>query len=86
MAKKYKWVAESNDKVYYETSREFDSRVDAYNDMRDAVLQKMEWNTDYEEDFENDNEYLEYKVIFSRNEIIHKSYSGKYTYRIIEIN
>ena len=46
--KKYFWTAESNDKSFSDKSKElFDNKEDAYNDMRNAALEKMKWNTEW---------------------------------------
>ena len=82
--KKYKWFAESNDGAFQDESRqEFTSKEECYNDMRSAALEKMKWNTEFYDVEENDT--LGYKVHFSKNKIIHESYSGVYTYEIKEI-
>lgn len=82
--KKYKWVAESNDRSFEDESRrDFTSKEDCYNDMRNAALEKMKWNTEFTDCYEN--ETLGYKVHFSKNKIIHESYSGVYTYEIKEV-
>lgn len=84
--KKYSWCGKSDDCSYeYKCPLEFDTKKDAYNHMRDAALEKMKWNTEYEEDFDNSNMFLNYHVIFSREKIIHESYSGVYTYIIKEV-
>lgn len=81
---KYSWEAFSNDggfedkgKVWFNTKRE------AYDDMRANALEKMKWNTEWE-DFGGDCNSIGYEVSFSQNRIIHKSYAGKYTYEIVE--
>ena len=82
--KKYKWVVESNDGSFKDESRqEFTSKEECYNDMRNAALEKMKWNTEYAQDF-NDCESIEYRVTFYQERIIHVSYSGVYTYEIKE--
>ena len=55
--------------------------------MRNAALEKMKWNTEYDADFADiiDDGYIGYEVKFSRNKIIHESYSGVYTYEIKEV-
>lgn len=86
--KKYKWVAESNDGAFEDEScKWFTSKRECYNDMRNAALEKMKWNTEYDADFADiiDDGYIGYEVKFSRNKIIHESYSGVYTYEIKEI-
>lgn len=82
---KYKWFAESNDGAFEDESRKsFDTKQECYNDMRNAALEKMKWNTEFDEDFGdlNDGDYIGYKVKFSKDKIIHESYSGIYTYEI----
>lgn len=86
--KKYKWVAASNDGAFEDEScKEFTSKRECYNDMRNAALEKMKWNTEYDADFADiiDDGYIGYEVKFSRNKIIHESYSGVYTYEIKEV-
>lgn len=83
--KKYKWFANSNDGSFEDESEEsFTSKEECYNDMRNSALEKMKWNTEWED--VDDDGTLGYKVHFSKNKIIHESYSGMYTYEIIEIN
>ena len=91
----YKWFASSKDCIYENESNEiFDTKEECYNDMRDAVLEKMKWNTEFAEDFESSKNKLEseplstnyddvtigYEVKFSPTKITHESYSGIYTY------
>ena len=79
----YEWVCKSDDGVYEEESgRGFETRREAYNDMRNAALEKMKWNTEYDEDFEDEEDEVGYHVVFSKGKIIHESYSGIYTYVI----
>lgn len=80
---KCKWVAYSNDGAYEDFSRDFDNKKDCYNHMRNAALEKMKWNTEYDEDFPYEDDAVGYKVRFTQNMIIHTSYSGVYVYRII---
>lgn len=85
--KMYKWVAESNDGSFQDESRcAFETKKECYEDMRNAVLEKMKWNTEFDEDFNDvgESEYIGYKVNFTQDCIAHESYSGIYTYRIIE--
>ena len=84
---KYKWIAECSDGAYNDESALFDSEKECYNDMRNAVLEKMKWNTEYDDDFTDipDDGYIGYEVHFSKCEITHKSYSGLYTYKIVEV-
>lgn len=82
---KYKWIAKSNDGAFEdESKKDFTSKEECYNDMRDSALEKMKWNTEWED--VDDDDTLGYKVHFSRNKIIHESYSGLYTYEIVEID
>lgn len=82
---KYKWFAESNDGAFEDESRKsFATKKECYNDMRNAALEKMKWNTEFDEDFDDmeDGNYIGYNVRFSKDKIIHESYSGIYTYEI----
>lgn len=84
--KKYKWIAECSDGAYNDESALFDTEKECYENMRKAVLEKMKWNTEYS-DYDDipDDDYIGYEVHFGRNKITHKSYSGLYTYKIVEV-
>ena len=83
----FKWVADSDDGCFHDESKKsFETEAEAYKDMRNAALEKIKWNTEYDEDYLGD-EYdgnIEYKINFSRNKIIHESYSGIYTYQLVK--
>lgn len=82
----YQWFAVSNDGAYEDCSdKPFETKEECYNDMRNAVLEKMKWNTEFAHDFA-DTEHVYYHVSFSQNKITHESYSGIYTYKIREIH
>ena len=81
---KYKWVANCDDTAFEDESEKlFDTKKECYYDMRENALKKMTWNTDWYDVGEDD--YINYKVRFSRDCITHESYSGLYTYKIIEV-
>lgn len=83
--KRYTWVATSDDGAFEDESRIlFGTKEACYNDMRNAALEKMKWNTNIMEDFQDGTKNIGYEVYFSPDEIIHISYSGKYTYKIVE--
>lgn len=80
----YYWIAKSDDGAFEdESTRDFETKKEAYEDMRTAALEKMKWNTEYNEDF-FELEVINYEVKFSQSKIIHNSYSGEYTYEIKE--
>ena len=79
---KYSWRASSNDGCYETQGMLFSTKQEAYNDMRHYALEKMKWNTEWEDVEEDDT--IGYEVHFSRNKIVHESYSGVYTYEIVE--
>ena len=84
--KKYIWKANCSDGGFEdESSKKFDTMEECYNDMRRSALDKMTWNTEWC-DFDvmgcDDDKYIGYEVRFNRDKIIHKSYSGVYTYWI----
>lgn len=85
--KKYKWIATSDDGSFEDESRqEFTSKEECYNDMRNAALEKMKWNTELCDFYDiPDGGYIGYEVHFGINKIVHKSYSGVYTYEIKEV-
>ena len=79
---KYTWKAASDDGAFEDKGRRwFNTKKEAYEDMREYALEKMQWNTEWEDVDESDT--LGYKAHFSRNKIVLKSYSGIYTYEII---
>lgn len=81
---KCKWVGYSYDGSYHEVSKNsFDNVEDCYNDMRDAVLSKMKWNTNVGEELNDVDDVVEYKVIFTKEMIAHSSYSSCYVYKIV---
>lgn len=87
----YYWIANSDDGAYEMDSirdlgKQFETKREAYDDMRDAALEKMKWNTEFDEDYADETEIIEYNVHFefSQNKITHESYSGLYTYEIKE--
>lgn len=83
---KYSWKASSDDGSYeVEPQKWFDTKKDAYNDMRKYALEKMKWNTDWEDFFDMaEEDWIGYDVKFHQDYIIHTSYSGTYTYEIVE--
>lgn len=85
--KRWGWVCTNDDDSYHAKSeKSFASKSEAYNDMRNAALEKMKWNTDYDEDLIGDNcDEIGYRVRFCPEMIEHESYSGTYTYKIIQI-
>lgn len=84
---KCKWVAYSNDGAYEDFSRGvFEDKKSCYNDMRNAVLNKMKWNTEFDEDFTEADDAVGYKVRFAQDMIIHASFSGIYVYKIVGEN
>lgn len=89
IAKKYIWVAECSDGAFYdESDRCFETKKECYDDMRNHALEKMKWNTEYDDDFADisEDDYIGYDVQFRQDKITHRSYSGLYTYKIIELN
>lgn len=88
---KYYWRASSDDGAFEDESiNGFNTEKEAYEDMRNAALEKMKWNTEYDEDFDTDGfdgtVPIEYEVMFYKRKIVHESYSGIYTYEILENN
>ena len=81
---KYKWAGYSHDTAYQVSSEKlFDSEEECYNDMRNAALEKMKWNTEYSEDYNDTDDAVTYKVYFNTWMIAHSSYSGVYVYLIL---
>lgn len=84
MAERFKWVAFSHDSAYEVNSKHcFATKDECYNDMRNAVLEKMKWNTEYDEDFSDGTDAISYKVWFEQGMIVHQSFSGTYVYLIV---
>lgn len=84
---KYMWKAKSDDGSFEDDSKiKFDTKKEAYNNMRHHALAKMKWNTEWEDFYDLcEEDFIAYDVQFSRNKIVHKSYSGEYIYEIVEI-
>ena len=100
METRYYWECESDDGYYEVSEKKYKTRRECYNAMRKRALEKMEWNTNYNEDFDMsekeldalpiDNEFdgensISYDVRFYPNKIVHTSYSGTYTYKMKEV-
>lgn len=89
---RYRWKAVCDDGSWEDQSNQtFATQRDCYEDMRAAVLSKMTWNTGYEDLTDPltmndmpDTTCIEYKVLFNKDYIVHSSYSGVYTYRIVK--
>lgn len=79
---KYSWKAKSNDGSFEDDGGWFETHEEAYNDMRNHALEKMKWNTEFYD--VEEEETLGYSVHLSKNKIVHESYSGVYTYEIVE--
>lgn len=80
---KWKWIAKSDDGSFEDASKYlFDSLKEAYDDMRNAALNKMKCNTQYDAYFP-DCEKLSYEVRFSPMRIEHTSYRRTYRYEIV---
>jgi len=81
----YKWVAISYDKSYMDESvRTYTTKEDCYKDMRNSALEKMKWNTEYEDVTATDCDGgINYEVNFYPDRIILISYSGTYMFKII---
>lgn len=83
---KYSWKAKSDDGAFEDESKiKFDTKKEAYNNMRHHALAKMKWNTEWEDfDDMSKEDWIGYDVKFHQDYIIHTSYSGTYTYEIVE--
>ena len=83
--KRYTWVATSDVGVFEDKSRmPFGTKEACYNDMRNAALEKMKWNTVFDEDYNDGTDTIGYVVYFSQDMIELMSHSGRYTYKIVE--
>ena len=83
----YTWVSLCHDcKNSFLDSRnpEYATVKECYNAMRAAVLSKMTWNTNYDEDFEDKEAVIGYRVYFRKDMIVHRSFSGDYIYLIVD--
>ena len=83
---KYSWKVKSDDGAFEDDSKiKFDTKKEAYNNMRHHALVKMKWNTEWEDfDDMSEEDWIGYDVKFHQDYIIHTSYSGTYTYEIVE--
>lgn len=89
-SKRFKWVCYSDDTAFEDGSEHtFETEAECYADMQAHALEKMKWNTNYEDGDFNDcfDDYYDgitYKVHFAKKMIIHHSYSGGYVYKIVD--
>lgn len=82
---KYSWKAKSDDGNFGDNGGWFETHEEAYKDMRNHALEKMKWNTEFEDFSDMDEkDWIGYDVKFHPNYIVHESYSGTYTYEIIK--
>lgn len=87
LTKGYRWTAKSDDGSYEDESEVFATEKECYLNMRDAVLEKMKWNTEYEDVNEcvDVYDYIDYHVKFNEKWAVHKSYSGTYLYKVEKV-
>ena len=93
-APKYHWIAHSDDDCYTEGSGPFDTQEECYKDMMNHAIDKMKWNLEWSDvlydgvtkteskGLVTTGEPIGYELKVNADEIVHKSYSGTYTYRI----
>ena len=80
---RYIWKAKSDDGCFEDKStKEFATKREAYIDMQERALEKMQWNTEWED---LDGSKIEYSVVFTEDKITLRSYSGEYTYEIVGV-
>ena len=74
----YYWTLDSG----YNSERSeknFESKEDCYEDMRQAASKKVLWNIEYA-DFDSDDDMIEIGITATRSQIKCQSYSGTYTW------
>jgi len=93
-APKYRWTAHSDDGCYNESSCLFDTQEKCYENMMNVAINKMKWNLEWSDVLSDGAtkteskglvttvEPIGYELKVNADEIVHKSYSGTYTYRI----
>jgi len=74
----FKWVMDCECN-HAESKRTFATLKECYEDMRNAALEKAKWNTEFDEDFD-EGVAIDYAFTFHPLKVVHKSYSGTYTY------
>lgn len=94
---KYYWACESSDGFTDNSTAFFKSQSDCYTDMLNHAIDKIKWNTEWTDlvepnDKPNDDgmitndeldlSHIHYDLDFYPDKIVHKSYSGTYTYQI----
>lgn len=76
----YYWTLDCD--CYSERSKKiFNSKEECYEDMRQAVNNKVLWNIEYD-DFDSDNDMIGITITATRNQIKCQSYSGTYTWTV----
>lgn len=93
-APKYRWTAHSDDGCYNESSCLFDTQEKCYENMMNVAIDKMKWNLEWSDVLSDGatkteskglvttGEPIGYELKVNADEIVHKSYSGIYTYKI----
>ena len=93
---KYRWTASSDDGSFSDSSaKTFDTQAECYMDMMNHAIDKMKWNVEWNDVCDDcvivpnkdgiliGSSCIEYNAQFFTDKIIHKSYSGIYTYSIM---
>lgn len=76
----YYWTLDCE--CYSERSaKNFDSKEECYEDMRQSVNKKVLWNIEYD-DLASDNDMIDINITATRNQIKCQSYSGTYTWTV----
>ena len=93
----FKWTAVSDDDCFHDkSSKAFATQEDCYNDMMVHAVDKMKWNIEWGDVVERPVSPTENGLITEKqtgfgigytldcypDKIVHKSYSGEYTYQI----
>lgn len=93
----YYWTVESSDGFTDKTKALFKTQADCYADMVKHAIDKIKWNTLWTDLVETDDKpnddglitndkldllHIHYDLDIYPDKIVHKSYSGIYTYQI----
>lgn len=88
--KKFYWVARENTRYGWtdESAKSFNTEKECYDDMMNAVIEKMRWAHDYDEDFggeEDANGYYPLNLEIAVREIKLVQHTGEYIYKLVEV-
>lgn len=82
--KEHYWWRMEGIAVAVESKKFFDTHEECYEDMWNAVNEKVLWNIEFD-DFKFDEDTITIKITANRNKIVCESHSGTYTWTVKKV-